>query len=149
MMWKEKGGQLIAAFKNRKNDHFAGRKHTEESINKMRVANYNGKPKYIKHGYVMVWAPNHPRAHYGRVPEHVLIAEKVLGRFLKRDEVVHHINSHRADNRNENLLICTSSYHHYLHGLMCGLWTFNRHIPERDPITGKFCGEIAGGAKAL
>ena len=30
-------------------------------------------------------------------------------------EVVHHINGNPSDNRNENLLVCSASYHHWLH----------------------------------
>jgi len=50
--------------------------------------------------------------------EHRLIAEQTLGRLLKRDEVVHHINEDRKDNRNANLLICTRGYHTFLHNRM-------------------------------
>lgn len=53
-----------------------------------------------------------------RVGEHVLIAEKVLGRQLRRKECVHHINMNKRDNRNCNLLICDTSYHAYLHHAM-------------------------------
>jgi hypothetical protein len=47
--------------------------------------------------------------------EHVLIAEKVLGRKLKAGEVIHHIDFNTRNNRNDNLLICTKSFHVWLH----------------------------------
>lgn len=50
--------------------------------------------------------------------EHILVAEKAIGRKLKRGEVVHHINFVRHDNRNENLLVCTIAYHLQLHARM-------------------------------
>jgi HNH endonuclease len=51
---------------------------------------------------------------YAFLAEHRLIAMRVLGRPLERDEVVHHINSRADDNRPENLLICSASYHSWL-----------------------------------
>jgi len=34
---------------------------------------------------------------------------------LKFNEIVHHINEKKDDNRNSNLLICSKSYHTWLH----------------------------------
>lgn len=68
-------------------------------------------------GYRMVRAQGHPRARKnGYVLEHILVAEKMLGRPLKPGEEVHHLNRDRADNRPENLQVfCSHSEHWALH----------------------------------
>lgn len=63
-------------------------------------------------GYVLVYEPEHPKAgNGGWVREHRLIIERVLGRILKRDEHVHHINGRKADNRFENLIVMNANDH--------------------------------------
>jgi len=47
------------------------------------------------------------------VAEHRLVAARTLGRALRPDEVIHHLNGVRDDNRPENLLVTTSSHHNH------------------------------------
>lgn len=63
-------------------------------------------------GYVRVYCPMHPKANtWGYVYEHRLIAEKMLGRYLTEDEVVHHKDSLRWNNTEENLVVMNKLEH--------------------------------------
>ena len=58
--------------------------------------------KYL--GYVRIYAPEHPEANTrGFCYEHRIIAEQQIGRRLAHNEVVHHKNRIRWDNRPSNL----------------------------------------------
>jgi hypothetical protein len=47
----------------------------------------------------------------GRVLEHRAVMEAHIGRKLRPDEVVHHINGNKRDNRIENLRVMTRAEH--------------------------------------
>lgn len=77
------------------------------------------KPKtdrtIVRGGYASVYVPPNERPpgqeRYSRFPEHRVVMWKTLGRWLKPNEVVHHVNGDRADNRPENLQLRTVQTH--------------------------------------
>lgn len=74
--------------------------------------NWQGGKAKIRR-YKEIHLPIHPYANkWGYIPEHRLVMEKKLGRYLLPQEVVHHINGKKKDNRSENLLVFSSNSEH-------------------------------------
>lgn len=67
-------------------------------------------------GYLYCYNPSHPTANKaGKVIEHVFVMTEHIGRLLKPDECVHHINRDKKDNDLTNLRLMTVAEHTLLH----------------------------------
>jgi len=74
-----------------------------------------------KGDYNYAVVPEHPnRTKNNYVLEHRVVMENYLGRLLNNDEVVHHINGNKKDNRIENLEVFSNEEHAKLHGARVG-----------------------------
>ena len=70
--------------------------------------NWKGGVKFDRK-YKQIWTPDHPRARKGYVYEHILLAEKALGKHLPSTATVHHHTP-------EQLVVCEDhGYHMLLH----------------------------------
>ncbi|WP_258881160.1 HNH endonuclease [Clostridium tagluense] len=81
-----------------------------------KCCNWKGGRKVNKKGHVLILKKNHPLADInGYVLEHRYVMCEHLGRILEPNEIVHHINEIKTDNRIENLKLMSNSEHTILH----------------------------------
>ncbi len=85
--------------------------HGRANWQRVQARTHNGKPVLLTpSGYVKVWEPSRPPRRRW-VLEHRLVMEQMIGRPLRPEEHVHHLNRDRTDNRRENLELVGSSEH--------------------------------------
>ncbi len=120
--------------------NFKGKKHTKKSKLKIskaslgrtpwnkgltkktdkRVAEMSGENHYNwgggcvnSRGYKRIYKPKHPLSDVdGYIREHRVVMEKKLGRYLKPEEVVHHIDHNKRNNDQDNLMLFASQSKH-------------------------------------
>ena len=93
-----------------------GLKKSDSHLYKVRSARcqersprWKGGKSISRKGYVVL------NLHNMKKLEHRAVMEEHLGRPLTNDEIVHHINGDKTDNRIENLQLMTNSEHTIMH----------------------------------
>ena len=75
-------------------------------------SHWNGGICNAKKWYKRIWMPNHPNAHNNYVYIHRWIMEQFLGRYLKNNETVHHIDGDIHNNEISNLMLFSNNGEH-------------------------------------
>ena len=133
---------LKVLFKGRTTN--TGRTHFKKGVSNNVGSNnpmWNGGKYKTQEGYIKIKQKAHPFAdNQGYVLEHRLIIEKNIGRIINKNELVHHKNGIKSDNRISNLEIISRGVHTTLHckGKKTGKFAHNRkHLPRPCKLCGK------------
>lgn len=80
---------------------------------------WKGGRTIVYPGYILIYSLTHPfREKKNYIFEHRLVAEQCLGRYLLKQEIIHHINGIPDDNRPENLFLFPSIGKHWKYHLL-------------------------------
>lgn len=99
-------------------DGLAQQRCSHDCYAKTRMKRGAYKKKIIIKKYIYIYTPEHPHAIGTKklyVSEHRLIMEKLLGRYLTKDEIVHHKDENTMNNNIDNLILMTASEHNSFH----------------------------------
>lgn len=86
-------------------------------------------------GYIKQYCPDHPYCdNHGFVLQHRLVVEAEIERYLEREEIIHHLNGVRDDNRLQNLMIVKARSHTnwtYVKGLQRRIRDLEAQLAQR------------------
>lgn len=85
---------------------------SKECANSYKKQHYKHKT-YLENGYIVEYANGNNKNNC--IKQHRRIMEEHLGRKLREDEVVHHLNGIKTDNRIENLRVMSRKEHSAMH----------------------------------
>lgn len=107
-------------YSGHKNSKFCSKDcYYKSKINKIAVpSRYKGGKYTNTQGYILIKLPEHKNSNSdGYIREHIIVMEKNIGRYLNNEEIIHHKNGNKSDNRIENLLLTTKSEHRKIHSI--------------------------------
>lgn len=144
---RDKGKFLCRACSIRTSPYYEVRKTfvPKNKGTKKRDEDIKRKSYVSSDGYIMVFDPNRRREAEnlgktsqwnGYVKQHILVAERILGRRLIEGEIVHHLDGDKQNNSEENLIVLSNESRHRdihnnlhdlaMHLVRVGLIDFNR-----------------------
>jgi len=108
----KKGIKLSEKTKKKMSESHKGISHPNMSRKGSKNPAWKGGRFRDPRGYISIYMPEHPYARRCYIFEHRLIMEKKLGRLLDpKNEVIHHLNGIKDDNRLENLCVMKRGEH--------------------------------------
>lgn len=82
----------------------------------------SNKERFLN-GYKLIYKDGHPNSMTsenwnGWIYEHIYIMSEYIGRPLNEDEVVHHLDENKSNNKLENLVLLNNNAHSILHNML-------------------------------
>ena len=75
--------------------------------------NWKGGRNINTQGYILIHRPDHPRSNnLNYVLEHILVMENMIRRCLSPEEIVHHIDGDKQNNKEKNLHLFENKSEH-------------------------------------
>jgi len=112
--WKNNNPAKLSEVRNILKIKQTGKNNNQWNGGKVKVYSHASQNK--TNHYIKVKMSTHPFSDIqGYIMQHRLVMEAYIGRYLNKEEIIHHINGNKSDNRIENLLITNNHEHLQYH----------------------------------